>query len=174
MSYLITYFEVCNTHSSLFFDSSSSPFLFLCFSSQEKFFSKLGMLAHPFLTFHSLLIYLHSNPTSNLLKDSMLTMTMFPNPLLFLCLHLIELSAAFNIKHFPFLDSINHKLLIFLLLYRLFFLRLLLSPIPLSPNIGVFQSFSKDLFLSVDILIVVCLIHFCVFKYHPDTDNFHT
>ena len=107
--------------------------LFLCYYSQEKFCNKLVI---PMLIFPSLpiLSLVHSNlplfhPKSNPRKISVNVSSdsMLPNLLSFLCPCLIELSAAVNMKHFPFLSSVNHRLPIFLLPYRLFFLNFLFS-----------------------------------------------
>lgn len=105
-----------------------SEALFLCHYSQEKFCNKLMI---PMVIFPSLpiLSLVHSNlplfhPKSNPRKISVNVSSdcMLPNLWAVLCPHLIELSAAVNMKHFPFLSSVNHRLAIFLLPYRLFFL----------------------------------------------------
>lgn len=102
--------------------------LFLCYYLQEKFCNKLVI---PMLIFPSLPILSleHSNlplfrPKSNPRKISVSVSSdsMLPNLLSFPCSRLIELSAAVNMKHFPFLSSVNHRLPISLLPYRLFFL----------------------------------------------------
>lgn len=133
---LLTYLKGCNTLSSLFLHSSSSPALFLCYHSQEKFGNKLWWYSHLSLTSHSVfntcsLPLFH--PTSNPQKDSChcLQWLHVAKSLSILCPHHIELSAVFNTKHFPSLNSVNHKLPIFLLPYRLFFLSLLFSLTPL-------------------------------------------
>lgn len=101
-----------------------SAALFLCYYSQEKFCNKLmiPMVIFPslsilFLGYSNLpLFHPKSNPRKisiNVSSDSML-----PNLQAVLCPHLIELLAAVNMKHFPFLSSVNHRLPIFLLPYN--------------------------------------------------------
>lgn len=78
----LTYLEVCNAYSSLFFWLLSFPYLVLCFSSQEKFFSKLGILAHPFLHFSFSLnlpsFQPHFQPAE---RFNVTYNSIFPNPL---------------------------------------------------------------------------------------------
>lgn len=133
--FCLTYLpEDWNILSSLVFDSSSSSSLFLCYSSQEKFYNALVILA---LTFPSLSIcfLIHSNlpsfhPTPNLLKDECQWHHWFHVvKSIVTSLSLSYWAQCATLSSFGICKSQTSD---FLLPHRLFFFSFLLSPTPLT------------------------------------------
>lgn len=99
---------------------------------------------------------------------------MLPKPLLLLCPHLIELSAAFSMKHFPLFEFCEPQTDFPPPTQAVLSQSFIVSYSPnYSLNVKVPQSFSSALF-SIYPLTVGCLIHFFGFKHHVDIDNSHT